>query len=145
MRSRRLLKNQQGFTLIEIIAVLILLGILAAVAVPKYMSMQVEAQQSAVDGALAAAAGNLSMSYSRYLVVNSSTPTNADGTITQWTGGTAIDIPANLGDFSAAYKLTSTAATTSHPKTLSVLITLSSSLPWFSGSAATKTKTIVIQ
>ena len=38
------LKNQKGFTLIEIIAVLVILGILSAVAVPKYFDMQAEAR-----------------------------------------------------------------------------------------------------
>jgi len=32
-------KKKNGFTLIEVIAVLVLLGILAAVAVPKYVDM----------------------------------------------------------------------------------------------------------
>jgi MSHA pilin protein MshA len=44
-------RNQKGFTLIEIIAVLVILGILAAVAIPKYFDMQGQAQDKAVQGA----------------------------------------------------------------------------------------------
>lgn len=53
MRGRNIIRNQQGFTLIEIIAVLILLGILAAVAVPKYMDLTEEAKNKGVDAAIA--------------------------------------------------------------------------------------------
>lgn len=56
-------REQHGFTLIEIIAVLVILGILAVVAVPKYLDLQTEARNSATQGLIAAAQSQLSMGY----------------------------------------------------------------------------------
>lgn len=44
--------DQKGFTLVEIIAVLVILGILAAVAVPKYFDMQEQAEFRSLNVAL---------------------------------------------------------------------------------------------
>jgi MSHA pilin protein MshA len=48
-----MIKNQKGFTLIEIIAVLVILGILAAVAFTRYLDMQNQARTNAAQGAIA--------------------------------------------------------------------------------------------
>jgi prepilin-type N-terminal cleavage/methylation domain-containing protein len=44
--------NQKGFTLIELIMVTIILGILAAVAIPRYMSTVTKAEEAAEDAVI---------------------------------------------------------------------------------------------
>ena len=71
------MRNQKGFTLIEIIAVLVILGILAAVAVPRFINMQADAQEYAVQGAVAALKSTATMQYAQNLLQTPSTTTYA--------------------------------------------------------------------
>lgn len=60
--------NQRGFTLIELVIIIVILGILAAVAIPKYQDISSEAREAAARGALGSLRSGVTIFYANQAV-----------------------------------------------------------------------------
>ena len=66
MREYNLSKHQKGFTLIELIIVIIIIGILAAIAIPQFGNMTKKAHTATVQGTFGALKAGLELFASQY-------------------------------------------------------------------------------
>ncbi|MFW5451208.1 MAG: type II secretion system protein [Methylophagaceae bacterium] len=60
--------KQQGFTLIELVMVIVILGILAATALPKFASLQSDARTASIQAAAGAVKSAMAISHAKSLV-----------------------------------------------------------------------------
>ena len=62
------MKKQAGFTLIELVIVIIILGILAVTAAPKFLNLQDDAKKAAADGVFSGVSSAMQLVYSKSAV-----------------------------------------------------------------------------
>ena len=74
------LQNQGGFTLIELVIIIVILGILAAVAIPKYQDLSGEAQEASARSSLGSLRSGITIFYANQAVQtgNATWPTLAE-------------------------------------------------------------------
>lgn len=71
-------RNQAGFTLIELVAVIVLLGILSAIALPQFINLQGDAKKSVISSVKASVESAATQAFAKALVSGAS---GSSGTI----------------------------------------------------------------
>ena len=83
------IQKQKGFTLIELVIVIVILGILAATAAPKFLNLQADAKESTLQAVKASVETAMSVVYAKSLINGSEA--SATGTVTIDSAGTTVN------------------------------------------------------
>lgn len=90
------LKNEKGFTLVELVVVIVVLGLLAAFAVPRFIDITTTARTASVNGFAGGLRAAVAVVKTQYMVsgTNTSPVTMADGTeVAVGVAGAASGVP----------------------------------------------------
>ena len=106
--------KQSGFTLIELVVVITILGILSAFAIPRFASLEREARSAATQGLTGSVRSAAAMSHGLWLAQSGPVTVTLEGNVIAITNGypDADDIADTLSDFTGFTVATAVAVTT---------------------------------
>ena len=115
--------NEKGFTLIELIMIIVILGILAVTAIPKFIDLSTEANEAALDGVVGTMAAASAINYAGCAAVDNS---SASAKCTQVTNCNDIANVLSEGSLPSGYTTTNGTAITANGDTASCTVTQAS-------------------
>ncbi|MBT8143433.1 MAG: type II secretion system GspH family protein [Gammaproteobacteria bacterium] len=95
------MRNESGFTLIELVVVISILGILAAFAIPRFISLEGEARISTTQSLAGSVRSSAALAHGLWLAQSSPASVSMEGATVNMTNGypTADTIDDSLADF----------------------------------------------
>jgi MSHA pilin protein MshA len=138
-------KSQQGFTLIELVVVITILGILAAFAIPRFAALDSAARVAATSAMVGTLRSAAALAHAQYLVAgNSPASVTLEGTTVSLTNGypdaTATGIQAAIQD-SSGFTPTLSGSTLTYTKTGAA--TPATCIATYTASAAANTAPVI--